>query len=53
MYGQLGHKSEKIALVLKPKLVQFKDTSTSEKKSVFIRQISCGYNHCLALSDQD
>jgi hypothetical protein len=32
-------------------LVQFKDTSTTEKRSVHIKQISCGYNHCLALSD--
>ena len=53
MYGQLGHKNEKIALVLRPKLVQFKDTSTTEKRQVNIRQIGCGYNHCIALSDQD
>jgi hypothetical protein len=38
---------------MKPKLVMFKDTSTSEKKTINIKQISCGYNHCLALSDQD
>lgn len=53
MYGQLGHKTEKVALVMYPKLVAFKDTSSMEKKTIFIRQISCGYNHCVALSDQD
>jgi len=53
MYGQLGHKHENIALVMRPKLVQFKDTSTTEKAAVYIKQIACGYNHCLALSDQN
>lgn len=53
MYGQLGHKTENIAFVMHPKLVAFKDTSSMEKKTIFIKQISCGYNHCVALSDQD
>lgn len=53
MFGQLGHQTEKVALVQKPKLVHFKDTSMSEKRNIFIKQISCGYNHCLALSDQN
>ena len=53
MFGQLGHKSENIALVQHPKLVTFKDTSSTEKKTIYIKQIRCGYNHCVALSDQD
>lgn len=53
MFGQLGHKSEKIILVQRPKLVFFKDTGSTEKKQINIKQISCGYNHCIALSDQN
>ena len=53
MFGQLGHSAQSVALVMQPKLVQFKDTSSTEKRSIFIRNISCGYNHCVALSDQD
>lgn len=50
-YGQLGIKNEKTMFVQRPIQLKFNDKAVDPAAPVFIKDLACGFNHCIALTD--
>ena len=51
-FGQLGIKNDKTMFVREPQRINFVDRDKAEGTPVFIKDLACGFNHCVALSDK-